>query len=157
MLRTVRQMLCGSHLKKNLANHMKKRKQKTSESTYLVFNNFTNRSSLKLSTFVCHFQDFKFWCVNRKAFYAWFLDWVCFIYLLIFYFTVNKIKPSLTRWWSHDFLWKMVAWPLEIPIGQAADHGKQPRYHAGPQPIYNPITAMRFLTMFTFQLDNNKR
>ena len=26
-----------------------------------------------------------------------------------------------------------------------------------PERIYNPITAMGFLTMFTFQLDNTKR
>ena len=28
---------------------------------------------------------------------------------------------------------------------------------AKPEPIYNPITAMGFSAMFTFQLDNTKR
>ena len=75
--RSLRQMLCCSHIKIwNLANHMKKWNK---EHQTLSFQFFVNISSiLMLFVFSCFLKDFKFWCVNRKAFGASFLYWVDF-------------------------------------------------------------------------------
>ena len=46
-------------------------------------------------------------------------------------------------------------------VGMRPDEGEREVCHSDhllmPERIYNPITAMAFLAMFTFQLDNTKR
>jgi hypothetical protein len=56
-----------------------------------------------------------------------------------------------------DF-WPIV-WPVH-PLTDCSSQGLHHEFYSGktkPERIYNPITAMKFLAMFTFQRDNTKR
>ena len=59
--------------------------------------------------------------------------------------------PSKIHLFWHKLHWTLQVW---VPYCIYTDYGHK---KAKPERIYNPITAMGFSAMFTFQLDNTKR